>query len=349
MISNRRSFLYCASIKAGIFRATFDTQAGTIGEPTLLPETPKSFFLVRHPSLPVLYSLDIAGGKVGALSMADDGGLTLLGEVDSEGAAPCHLVVDPAGRFVVVANYNGGVSLFGLNADGHLSPAASVYQPTGSSIDPERQAGPHPHGVTLIGELVYVADLGIDRIIALRVECDPLRLTPVPEHDVTVCPGAGPRHFTLHRSGRAAVAVNELNNTVTAFRVDPANSANGSLHAEGTLSTLPTGYEGVSWTAELDFHPSVDICYATNRGHDSLALFSIDPETAELRAGPIIPCNGVQPQHFVFDSSGTTLFVACSGSNSVPVFRVNRETGIPLEQIGKLEVVSPMGLLWVDI
>ncbi len=339
MTSDGQSFFYCGSIESGIYRGVFEEKTGEVSGLTLLPGTPQSFFLAAHPSLPVLYSLDIKGGKVGVFAIARDGGLTLLQEVDSEGAAPCHLAVDPAGRYLPVANYNGGFSLFALGADGGLFPASSVYLPTGSSADAQRQSGPHPHGVALRGDLIYGADLGIDRILALRVELDPLRLTPVPELDTVVAAGAGPRHFTLHPNGCVAAAVNELDNTVTAFRLDPAT---GRWQETGTLSTLPEGFDGESWTAELEFHPSADVFYATNRGHDSLAIFAIDPVTAEIRAVRLAEAGGAKPQHVAFAPSGGTLFVANSEANAVALFRVDRKTGLPLVLTGELSIPAPM-------
>lgn len=338
-------FVYSASNEDGIYLSRFDEEASTLTEPQHLAGTPKSFFLALHPTRPLLYSVEIGAGKVHAFSIGQDGQLKLINTVDSHGKAPCHPAVSPEGHLLVVANYNGGVVAYRLRPDGGLedgNPAnadantgsgqpAAVYQPTGSSIDPKRQTGPHPHGVAFSrveGKLVaHIADLGTDRVLALEIVEEPtIALRLLADRHAPITPGAGPRHVALHRSGRAAVVVNELDNTVSAFRIDPATSR---WHASGTLSTLPEGHTGTTHTAEIEFHPSADLCYATNRGEESLAVFSVAPETGALAFVCRVAPSGQSPQHIAFTPTGKSLFVVNTNSKSISILPVDPTLGLP--------------------
>ena len=330
--------LYYASMDQGIYFSTFDEVTRKVSPLVLAAKIPNSFFLTPHPSKPVLYSLDSPGRLVMAFAMAPDGMLSEINRVDSQGDVACHLVVDEAGKFVAVANYEGGISLFPIRPDGGLAEASSTYQPTGGGPH-SRQDKSYPHGLAWLPgkNIVYLTDLGADLISAFRIEDN--RLVPIPELATKVQAGAGPRHIVIHPELNSALVVNELSSTVTIFT---HNRTTGQLVETDTASTLPPGFKGESWTAEVGYHPQADVCYATNRGHETLAIFSIDRGTGKLHRRQIMESGGKWPQHFTFDSRGATLFVANTKSDGVTLHRIDPETGLHLERIGDISISQPM-------
>ncbi len=339
-------FLYLSSNDQGIFLSRFDPETGTLSAPQPVAGPNGTFFLARHPKLPVLYSVELAHDQVSAYQIGEEGALTAINTVASRGADPCHLALDAEGRFLVIANYNGGIVSYPLGADGALGEAASVYQPTGSGPDTERQAHAHPHGVALseAGDYLYAADLGIDRVIGLGIDPHSLALSAKEELSVTEATGAGPRHFTLHPHGRLGVVVNELNNTATLYRRDPKD---GLLTKGNTRSTLPAGFSEETWTAEIDFHPLAPMIYASNRGHGSLALFPYDATTGELGEPQWLTTKGKKPQHFAIDPSGRHLLIANVDANFVTVHPLDPSTGLPGPESAAVPLSQPMCLLFV--
>ena len=323
--------IYSASNETGIYLSRYNEETGSLSTPELLPDTPKTFFMALHPRRPLLYTVEIGADRIHAFSIAADGRLHPINSVPSHGKAPCHPVVAPEGDVLVVANYNGGVVAYRLREDGGLDESApALYQPEGSSVDPKRQTGPHPHGIAFTHadgqRWVHVADLGTDRVDALELVTSPnLALRYAPERSVRVSAGAGPRHLAIHRSGSAAVVVNELGNTVSAFRI-----TNGRWEAANERSTLPEGFAGTSYTAEIEFHPTApDIFYTTNRGEESLAVFSIDPATGTVAFVCRVAPTGQFPQHVAFTPTGKSLFVVNTKSNSVSVLPLDASSGLP--------------------
>lgn len=324
-------FIYSASNEKGIYLSRYNEEAATLSEPVLQPETPKTFFLARHPQRPVLYSVEIGANRVHAFSIAADGQLRLINSADSHGKAPCHPVVAPEGDVLVVANYNGGVVAYRLREDGGIEEnSVALYNPEGSSIDPKRQTGPHPHGIAFTQangqRWVHVADLGTDRIDALELVTSPtLTLRHSADQSVRVTAGAGPRHLAVHRSGNAAVVVNEMGNTVSSFKI-----VDGRWEASGEHSTLPEGFTDTSYTAEIEFHPTAsNVFYTTNRGEESLAVFSLDPATGAVAFACRVAPTGLFPQHVAFTPTGKTLFVTNMKSNAVTVLPLDAASGLP--------------------
>jgi len=332
---NRR--IYYSSQDQGIFFSTFDEASGKVSPLVRAAKIPNSFFLTEHPSKPVLYSLDSPARQLMAFVMSPDGSLKEINRVDSRGDVACHLVVDEAGKFVAVANYEGGISLFPIRPDGGVAEAGSIYQPTGGGPH-SRQDKSYPHGLAWLPgkNIVYLTDLGTDYIYAFRIEND--KFVPIPELAVKVRAGAGPRHIVLRPD--SALVVNELTNTVTLLSLDRTT---GRLVETDTASTLPEGFKGESWTAEIVCHPRADACYATNRGHETVAIFSIDHGKLERRQ--IIESGGKWPQHLAFDSRGETLFVAHTKSDNISLHRLDPKTGLQIEKVGEIPISQPMCIL----
>lgn len=334
----------------GIYSCRFNSEDGMLTDLRLAAETPSPSFLALHPNGRVLYAVNEtrefegkASGSITAFAItnASTGELRKLNTVSSHGADPCHLAVTPGGESVVIANYTGGtVAVIELREDGALGATRQVIRHEGSSINKARQEGPHPHATTIdpAGKFLMVADLGIDQVISYRI-------TPGGELEragsTKVTAGAGPRHFAFRPDGEFAYVINELSRTVTAFRYD---AAGGSLEEIQTISTVPEGWTEGS-TAELFAHPAGRFLYGSNRGHDSIAVYRIDPGKGTLTLVEIEKTGGQTPRSFGLAPGGGHLLAANQGSGDVHAFSVDATTGSLDPAAGRLEVPAPVCVL----
>lgn len=340
---------YTRGESRGIYLLRLNGATGEVSGLSLAAEAENPSFLALHPSLRYLYAVHEVsslegepGGAVSAFSIEEDGRLRLLNRQSSGGSGPCYISLDAAGRNALVANYGGGsVAVLPIASDGRLKKISSRVQHQGSSVHPRRQQGPHAHCIVLdpANRLAFAADLGLDQILVYRFDGDRGTLAPHPTPSASLAAGAGPRHFTFHPTGRWAYSINELNSTVTVFSYD---SEQGTLSELETLSTLPPDLEVSNTTAEVQVHPSGKFLYASNRGHDSLAIFEIDPSEGHLRMAGHQSTLGRTPRNFGIDPSGRFLLAANQGSDSLAVFRIQPDTGrlIPTGQL--LKVPAPV-------
>ncbi len=327
---------YTGNASRGIYVAKFNSETGKLGEVELAAEARNPSFLAIHPSGRYLYCVgEISDhqnqptGSVSAFRIDHaTGQLALLNSVPSAGAGPCHLVVDQAGKAVLVANYGGGsVSSIAIQDGGRLGSLLSSHQHHGSSVNPQRQREPHAHSINLdaANRFAFVADLGMDRIVIYRYDAASGRLLAEQAPPAAELPaGSGPRHFAFHPSGDFAYVINELRSTIEAFRYD---SASGMLHSLQNISTLPEGYDESSFTAEVVVHPSGKFVYGSNRGHDSIAVFQVQQETGKLTRVQVEPTQGKTPRNFVVDPTGQFLLAENQGSNTIVIFRIDATTG----------------------
>jgi 6-phosphogluconolactonase len=338
---------YTGEKSRGIYVSRFDAVSGRLSTPELAAEIANPAFLAVHPNRPLLYAVnelssfqDQPGGAVSAFAIDPaTGKLTLLNQESTRGGGPCHLTVDPAGKAVLVANYGGGsIGALPIQAGGDVGPLRTFVQHTGSSVNPRRQTAPHAHGIYVdaANRFVFVPDLGIDQVLVYRWDPATIALQPHEPPAVRLAAGAGPRHFAFHPNGQVAYAINELLNTITVFAYD---TAAGSLREIQTIATLPGDFDGQNSTAEIVVHPSGRFLYGSNRGHDSLAIYAIDPGHGRLTLLGHEPTRGRTPRSFGVDPTGTWLLVANQNSDNVVGFRLNGETG-RLEATGQ-EVTVP--------
>jgi 6-phosphogluconolactonase len=268
------------------------------------------------------------GGLVSAFSIDPaTGALTLLNQRPSMGAGPCHIVSDKANRHVLVSNYgSGSVAVLPIGADGTLGAASDVVQHAGRSVHPDRQKGPHAHCVTLdpANRFAFVCDLGLDKIMAYRFDAAQGKLSPHAPPFTSVKPGAGPRHMVFRPDGRFAYVANELTSTISVFAYD-ANA--GALREVQTVSTLPEYFDGANTAAEIDVHPSGKWVYVSNRGHNSVVLFSVDPERGTLTYVEEQGTGGYTPRHFGIEPSARHLAIGNQDSDTVLVCRIDAGNG----------------------
>jgi 6-phosphogluconolactonase len=342
---------YTGGPSRGIYLLELDTNSGALGRPRLVGETENPSFLALHPTGKYLYAVnEVDQGGVSAFAIdANSGKLTFLNRQSSQGSGPCHLVVDRAGKNVLVATYGSGtLAVLPIEADGHLRPSSSSVQHKGSSANPERQEGPHAHSINLdaANHFAVAADLGLDKVLVYRFDPSQGTLTPNDPPFTSVAPGAGPRHFAFHPDGRHAYVINEMQSTVTAFDYDPER---GTLAELQTITTLPRDYADKNFTAEGQVHPSGKFLYGSNRGHDSIAIFTIDARTGRLEPVGHQSTYGKTPRHFGIDPSGRFLLAANQDSNTLVVFRIDPQSG-RLQPTGhSTEVPKPVCVKFVAV
>jgi 6-phosphogluconolactonase len=326
---------YTRDTSKGIYAFRLDSTTGKLTPLGLAAETVNPSFLALHPNRRFLYSANeidtFEGRKSGAVtSFAVDsktGKLTLLNAVASGGSGSCYVAVDPSGRNVLVANYGGGsVAALPIGADGKLHEASGFIQHAGAGADPGRQGGPHAHSINVSADnrFAIAADLGLDQLLVYRFDPERGTLAPNAPPFTKLAPGAGPRHFAFHPGRRYGYVINELKSTVTALAYD---ASRGAFREIQTVTTLPEGFQGKNFTAEVQVHPSGAFLYGSNRGHDSIAVFAIDPATGSLTAVEHVPTGGKTPRNFGIDLTGSFLIAANQDSGSLVVFRIDKKTG----------------------
>jgi 6-phosphogluconolactonase len=313
----------------GFSVAHFDTDTGVLTTPKFLVEAHEPAFFVIDRAGRHLYTCD--SGEPGQISAyAIDPAtaqLTLLNQAPAGGRDPSYICLDQTGRFVLVANYEGGnIAAFALTPEGRIGERTAWVQHTGHSVNPKRQAHAYAHSIIIdpTNRFVLTADLGLDRLLVYRFDVHTGALTANDPPFAAVQPGAGPRHVTFHPNGRWVYLVNEMGCTVTAFNWD---SATGALAEFQTITTLPADFTGTSTCAEILVHPNGRFLYASNRGHDSLAVFAIDAGTGRLTPIEYAPSHGRSPRNFAFDPTGQWIIVTNHGSDNAVVFRVDAATG----------------------
>jgi 6-phosphogluconolactonase len=335
----------------GIYRFELDLATGKATAAELAGKSKDPSFLAIHPNRRFLYAVgegDNLGSKnAGSLSAfaldPKTGDLTFLNQESSGGSGPCHIIVDKAGKNVLAANYGGGsASALAIGPDGKLAPATSIMQHKGSSVNKSRQEAPHAHSINLDAgnNFAFVADLGLDKVMIYRFDPAKGTLTPNEPPAAAVAPGSGPRHFAFHPNGKFAYVINEMKMTLTAFRYDPEK---GVLTTFQTLTTLPRGAKGDDFsTAEVVVHPSGKFLYGSNRGHNTIAVFAVDPETGKLTPRGHQGHHIKTPRNFVIDPTGTYLLAANQDGGSIVIFRINPDTGELTPTGTEVEVPSPV-------
>jgi 6-phosphogluconolactonase len=345
---------YTGEKSRGIYLSRFDPRNGRLSTAELAAETKNASFLAVHPKQHVLYAVgeveDFGGRETGSVSAYDfdakSGKLTLLNQQPSGGTDPCHLAVDATGRCLLVANYgSGSIAALPLRPDGSLGPPSTVIQHHGSSVNPQRQAGPHAHYITPdpANRFALVCDLGLDQILLYRFDPAKSLLAPSDPPSVTLKRGAGPRHLAFAPDGRRAYVINEMGSTLTAFGYDAKKAILTELQ---TISTLPERFTGQSTCAEVQVHPSGKFVYASNRGDDSIAIFAAELRTSALTAVGREPTRGKTPRHFALAPGGKWLLAENQDSNEVVVFGVDSRTGKLSATGSTLEVGSPVCIVF---
>lgn len=341
----------------GIYAFRFNPARGDLNPVGLVAKTDNPSFITIDSAGRFLYAVNeidsFQNQPTGAVSVfainSKSGKLKLLQQISSLGAAPAHLSLDKSGRYLLVANYNGGnVTVFPIGSDGRLGTHSAFVQNAGSSVNPERQAAPHAHFIQVTGDnkFAMVADLGTDKIMIYKFDATTGSLEPGNPPFVKLDPGAGPRHFAFTSSGNFLYVLNELTSTLTVFNFE---STTASLHPQQTISTLPDNFTGVNTASEIRVDAKGRFLYVSNRGDNSIAQFSIDPGNGRLTPVDWVPSKGNTPRNFEIDPTGQWLFAANQNSDNIVLFRIDKESGRLIQTSQSLNIVSPVCICFLSL
>jgi 6-phosphogluconolactonase len=318
----------------GIYAFRMETATGRLALIGSTPAGKNPSYLAVDPAQRFLYAVSEVedtdgkpGGGVRAFALdRRSGSLRSLNARSSRGRGPCHVAVDATGRCVLVANYaSGSVAALPIQPDGRLGEPSDFVQHPAPAVVRERQEAPHAHSVTVdpSNAFAFVADLGLDRIMVYALDSSAGRLRPASTPWVALHPGAGPRHFAFHPTGRFAYVINELDNTICTYR----SLGSGALEYAQRVSSLPEGWKGTSWCADVHVSPDGRFVYGSNRGHHSIAAFAVDASRGTLTPSGHAPTRGEWPRSFAIDPAGRFVLVANERSDSVVCFAVDPATG----------------------
>jgi len=330
----------------GVYR--FDSETGGIEHVETVGGVVNPSFLAVGADGKNVYSVaesPAAGSVVAYARDSESGSLRELNRQSSEGVGPCHVSIDGSGRYVLVANYgSGSIASYPIGEEGRLDAATGAIQHEGSSVNQERQAGPHAHMIAQSpdGRFVYATDLGADRIFGYTLDPSSGELVAAPDAGARTEPGAGPRHFAFSPDGATVYVINELDSTLTRYDRD---AASGRLDARQTVSSLPEGFDGENSCAQVVAAPDGRFVYGSNRGHDSVAVWAVG-EDGGLSFLRHVPAGGKTPRNFALDPSGGWLLVANQDSDTVVVMRRDPESGLPEEPGTVHDVPSPCCLVF---
>ena len=336
----------------GISVFRMDEASGALTHVQTVPDLISPSFVALHPQRPFLYTVERQWthavkdeGAITAFAVDPaDGTLSALNKQRSGGTSPAYVSVHPSGRFAFTAHYGSGhVASFPLGSDGALGAAASVVQHHGRSTHP-RQEGPHAHSIMPdpSGRFVLACDLGLDRVMIYRLD-DAGKLVPNEIPFAQVSSSAGPRHPAFYPSGRFLYVINEIDSTISVFAYD---AERGVALIQQTISSLPADFRGPNGTSQVLVHPNGKFVYGSNRGHDSIAIFTVDQETGKLALIGHQPSGGKTPRNFNIDPTGTFLLAGNQGSGTIVTFRIDPETGRLTATGSVAETPSPVCIVF---
>ncbi|SDR76510.1 lactonase family protein [Gramella sp. MAR_2010_147] len=278
---------------------------------------------------------DGANGFIYSYEILKDGMLKQISKNSSGSYAPCHIALDRSGKYVFVSNYVGGVVMsYKINEDGSLAPNQKI-----NLKNPDKS---HAHSVKISGDnrYAYIADLGNDKIWIFEFREG--SLTPHEQQFVDLEKGAGPRHMSFAKNGSFAYSINELNSSISVFEV----LKNGGLRLIQNISSLPASFKQRNSAADIRMHPSGKFIYASNRGHDSIAIFKIE-DSGKLTNIDFVPVAGKTPRNFTLSPYGKYLYAASQDTGNVTIYKINPDNGKLKPQEPVFEIKTPVCLEFV--
>jgi 6-phosphogluconolactonase len=304
----------------GIYKTEFDDQTGKLTEPTLMAEVPNPTFLAWLPDGRALVSVSETSSGTCEGFQVTEGKLTLTGTQSAHGNGPCHIAVDPSGKWAVLSNYgSGSFASYPVAGNGAPGEAVSRIQLAGN------QPRAHSASFDPTGKWVVIADLGHDKLHVYALDTDTGQLTPATTPFAETAKGAGPRHTLFHPTRPFFYVANELNSTVSAYAWD-ANM--GTLKELQTLDLMREGYTGRRSTADIHLSPDNRFLYVSNREDaNTISCYSVDPNTGQLTLVEHHDCGGKHPRNFTLDPTGRFLLVANRNTDDIVVFSRNADTG----------------------
>ena len=332
------------STAVGIYVFKMDPSDGNLTPvQTVVASNPS--FVALDPSATHLYSVneDLAGGVSAYTLNPTTGMLSFLNKVPANGSFTTHLSVHPSGQFVLAASYgSGNFPAFRLLANGSLGPMTDLFQSVGNGTGPNagRQEGPHAHQILtdLDGQHVFGVDLGADKVNVLNLNLGTGVLNPGVVPFANVASASGPRHMAFHPDRQRGYVLDELVSSITVFDYEPVR---GALTWVQTIPTLPAKFTGSNTTAEIRIHPGGRFLYNTNRGHNSITMYEIDPDSGELDVIGWESTRGEWPRGMNIDPSGTFLYAANQNTDTIAVFGIHPSNG-RLKQTALVHTPTPV-------
>ncbi len=317
----------------GVYHQDVGSRPLTIGDAALVTSERKAGFLRFNRDASRLYATTLGRDGEGFVKAfrrnTESGALAFLNEGLSSGGGLCHLSLDRSERWLFAVSYGDAcISVFRLEADGAIGERtySGQLEGSGSGVVPDRQESAHAHSIYAdpTNRFVFVCDLGMDRIYVFQFDADAGNLTAATIPFVETSVGAGPRHLAFHSNGRWIYAINELDGSIRHYNWD---AERGALEPADSVDTLPGDFQGENTTAEILIHPNQRFLYGSNRGHDSIALYAIDPANGSLRLIQRESSGGEHPRNFTLSDDGTLLIVANRDSNNIVYFEIDPEAG----------------------
>ncbi len=337
----------------GIYVYEYERETGAFKLVQTKPEISDPNFIVIHPNGKLLYTVNtiaIETGKQDQISSftinQEDGSLSLINQIPAYGRGACHISLDKTGNYLFVSHYSSGsLAVFSINKDGSIKDTIQTVQYHGVGAT-QRQRGPNVHSILVSPDnrFVYVADLGLDKVMIYELDQKTGMLSPAEQPFVSVSPGAGPRHFTFHPEGPYFYLAQEMGSKVSAYKRDPST---GALTEMQTLSTLPEGFEGRNSVADIHTDPKGKYLYVSNRGHNSLAIYSI-AEDGQLELLAHESVQGDHPRNFMVDPKGEFVLVANKNSDNIVKFSLDPASGLLKHDGFSLSVPAPVCLKWFE-
>ena len=324
---------YSTSDKDSVHLFQLNLEDGRLNKISAINGIVNPSFLKIHPNGKFLYAVNEVGnfkgkktGGVTAFALdINNGNIKKLNQQSSGDSGPCHLTIDSKGNYILVAHYGGGsTTVLPINDNGNIGSVISKIKHKGASVHP-RQKAPHAHAIHVgpNNKFAFAPDLGLDKVLVFKFDENSGEISETKFGGASVAPGSGPRHFGFHPNGKYAYVINEISQTVTSFSYQPKV---GKLQSIQTLSTVPHFVKGNS-TAEILVHPNGKFLYGSNRGHNSIAIFSINEKNGTLTAIGHESIRGEIPRNFGIDPTGNFLLAAGQRSNNINVFKINQDTG----------------------
>ena len=344
---------YSVENSKGIYQYGYHPETGDLTYKQVTPNLENPSFISISPDKRFLYAVSevndyhhLDSGSVTAYRIEPDGSLTRLNEVATLGNHPCHVTVSPDGKTVVASNYtSGSISIYQVKEDGSLVDRPQLIQHKGTGPDSARQEGPHAHSsqFTADGKTLITADLGIDKLLLCTYSADSGKYVPAAQSAIAIAPGSGPRHFDFTDDGKFIYLMTEM-----ASMVNVIQKTDSGYVVVQHVSSLPEGYNGVKAGADIHLSPDGRFVYASNRGHNSIAVFQRNAGNGQIKLIQNEPVKGDWPRNFALSPDGKFLLVANQRSNNVTVFAIDDETG-KLNFTGKnYEIPSPVCLQFFE-
>lgn len=334
----------------GIFRYGIDSTSGKLQDDGLAGKSDNPSFLALTSDKRFLLAvqetheeMNQGMGKVESFTIQENGSLKMINQVLSGGADPCFISVNKEG-LVLVANYSGGnVALFNLNENGNISEATDVVNHSGKGPNVARQEKPHVHSAYFEpgGNRIFVADLGIDQVKVYTADVSSGKLIPYKVPEINLKPGSGPRHMSFSNNGEFLYVLNELSCTVTVVKL----LKDGNFQILETVSTLPIDYSGENTCAEIQLSPEGTFLYVSNRGLNSIAIFSVDKQNGSIKFIGQEPTRGETPRNFTIIPGGKYLLVANQNSDNIVSFHRDKVSGL-LEFVDEIQAPKPVCLVF---